>query len=104
MTEQKTVPKREPHGPGILMLFGLALAALAAYCFYDVVYPAHAATKWQENSESYKIFLNWGIMTLAVLGAVYVWVLAAVRSKKSADVPPAETHEPTAPNQRQESQ
>jgi len=94
MAAEEAAPKREPHGPGLLMIFGLALAALAAYCAYDLF--GGSAEEWQSQGKEWYVHLNWAVMILAILGTVYAWVLAAVRSKKGIGTPPPQP--PTGPD------
>jgi hypothetical protein len=83
----------------MLMIFGLFLLALAAYCAYDLF--GGAADEWRAGGKEWYVTLNWVIMIAAILAAIYAWVLAAIRAKKGIGTPPAESHEPTAPDRRQ---
>jgi len=71
----------------MLVLFGLLLVALTAYCFYDSVYPAAAAEKWRADGHDWFVPANWAVMAVAFVGAIYAFILAAVRSKKGVGIP-----------------
>ena len=73
-------PKKQPYGPGILMVLGLFMLVIAAWCGYDL------ATKeeWQEEGKTGAIVFNWAGMIVFGLAAVYAFVLAAIRSKGAA--------------------
>jgi len=73
-------PKKQPYGPGILMVLGLFTLVIAAWCGYDL------ATKeeWQEGGKTGTIVFNWAGMIGFGLAAVYAFVLAAMRSKGAA--------------------
>ena len=76
---------KQPYGPGLLMIYGLALLALAAYCAYDLF--GGAAEEWRAEGKEWYVTLNWVIMIVAILAAIYAWVLAAIRSKKGVGTP-----------------
>ncbi|HET6441513.1 MAG TPA: hypothetical protein VFH53_03975 [Phycisphaerae bacterium] len=76
---------KQPYGPGLLMIYGLALLAMAAYCAYDLF--GGAAEEWRAEGKEWYVTLNWVIMIAAILGAVYAWVLAAIRAKKGVGTP-----------------
>ena len=76
---------KQPYGPGLLMVFGLFLLALAAYCAYDLF--GGAADEWRAGGKEWYVTLNWVIMIAAILAAVYAWVLAAIRSKQGIGTP-----------------
>jgi len=76
-------PAKQPYGPGILLLLGIGLLALAAFCFKDVVYPASKAEEWRQEGAVFTIYLNWAVMIGGALTAVYAFVLAAKRAKGS---------------------
>jgi len=84
MAENQPATK-QPYGPGLLMIYGLALLALAAYCAYDLF--GGAADEWRAAGKEWYVTLNWVIMIAAILGAIYAWVLAAIRSKKGIGTP-----------------
>ncbi len=84
-SESKDVKKAEPWGSGMLMLFGILLLALAAYCFVESVYPGTRVEEWQsEEGKGWYVQLNWGIAAVSAGLAIYTFVLAAKRSKKPA--------------------
>jgi hypothetical protein len=92
-------PEKKPFGPGMLLLLGFGLLALAGWCFKDVVYPADAAEEWRKEGETFNIYLNWAVMVGGALGAAYAFVLAAQRWKTGGDggqAPPA-TGGPASP-------
>jgi len=78
-------PKKRPFGPGLLMVFGFGLLIVAAWCGYDL------ATKeeWQVEGQTGTIIFNWVGMVAFGLVAVYLFVLAAKRSKGGAGGMPA---------------
>jgi heme/copper-type cytochrome/quinol oxidase subunit 2 len=76
---------KQPYGPGLLMIYGLALLALAAYCAYDLL--GGTAEEWRAQGKEWYVTLNWVIMIVAILAAIYAWVLAAIRSKKGVGTP-----------------
>jgi len=94
-------PKKKPYSPGVLMLLGIFLLALAAFCFKDVVYPADAAEEWRKENRHFTIYLNWGVMVAGGLLAVYAFALAAKRSKGgaagAAPTPPSEPRDTGRP-------
>lgn len=73
-------PKKTPYSPGVLMVFGLGLLIVAAWCGYDL------ATKeeWQKEGMTGTILFNWVGMVAFGLVAVYLFVLAAKRAKGGA--------------------
>ena len=98
MAENQPASK-QPYGPGLLMVFGLFLLALAAYCAYDL-FGGPAEEEWGPGSgKEWYVPLNWVIMIVTTLAAIYAWVLAAIRAKKGIGTPPAEGGEPTSPDQ-----
>jgi predicted Co/Zn/Cd cation transporter (cation efflux family) len=76
----QTRPKKEPHGPGVLIIFGVALLLLAGYCLIDVTR--------QSGRELTFIVLNWGGAIVSAVAAVYCFALAVVRSRRSKAGPP----------------
>jgi drug/metabolite transporter (DMT)-like permease len=66
----------------MLMIFGLALLALALWCAYDLFVRQDTA----EKSTTWYTF-NYSGLVLGGLGAVYAWILAAIRSKKGIGTP-----------------
>ena len=77
---------KQPYGPGMLMIFGLALLALALWCAYDLFVRQDTA----EKSTTWYTF-NYSGLVLGGLGAVYAWILAAIRSKKGIGTPTDES-------------
>jgi hypothetical protein len=76
-------PAKEPWGPGMLLLAGLVLGGLAAYCFADL-FIRGMPEQWEQEGHGWYVPLNWVIMLVSVAGMVYAFVLAGVRSKKRA--------------------
>ena len=76
---------KQPYGPGVLMIYGLFLLALVAYCAYDLF--GGPADEWRAEGKEWYVTLNWVIMIVAILAAIYAWVLAAIRSKKGIGTP-----------------
>ncbi len=105
-------PRKKPYSPGVLMLLGIGLLALAAFCFKDVVYPADAAEEWRKEGATFTIYLNWAVMIAGALVAAYAFGLAAKRWKggtagaSPAEAPPAppsaETGAETSPSADEE--
>jgi len=85
---QPEAPRSQPYGPGPLMVFGLGMAALGAYCFFDL-FVRGMPDEWRKAGNDWYIPLNWVIMIAAAIGAIYLFVLAAKRSKTPA-TPPAQ--------------
>ena len=80
-----------PLGPGVLMVFGLACLAVAAYCGWDATHPK---ADWGEGT----IGMNWAGAALFGIGAVYSFVLAAKRSKQGqAGAAGADSDKPPQP-------
>ena len=81
MTGKEAVPtKKTRYGPGLLMVFGLALLVVAAWCGYDL----STREEWVKEGRTGAILFNWGGMIVAAAAAVYAFILAAVRAKKPA--------------------
>ena len=81
-------PAGKPYGPGPLMAFGLGLVALAAYCFFDL-FVRGMPDEWRKAGNDWYIPMNWVVMIVSVIGAIYLFVLAVKRSKSSASPPAA---------------
>jgi hypothetical protein len=93
MAEDKTTPeqaapateeRRQRHGPGPLMIYGLACLAVAVWCAYDL-FLGSAGSSWEASGSMKTIWFNRMALALSGVGAVYFFVLAAKRSRK----PPA---------------
>ena len=93
MAEDKMIPeqaatatdeRRQRQGPGPLMIYGLACLAVAIWCLYDLKIGS-ARAEWEKNASTVTIWINWVMLALGGVGAVYFFVLAAKRSRK----PPA---------------
>ncbi len=78
-------PEKQPYGPGILMVLGLFLLLVSAWCGYDL------ATKeeWQEEGKTGTIYFNWAGLIGFGLAAVYTFILAAKRAKGGTEGPAA---------------
>ena len=74
-------PPRKPYGPGVLMIFGLALLAIAAWCAKDSFWPPES---WIKEQRTGTIWFNKIALIPSLLGAIYAFVLAAIRSRKGA--------------------
>ena len=79
---QQEPPKPQPYGPGLLMIFGLALTVLAAYCFLDL-FVRGMPEEWRKAGNDWYIPMNWAVMIASAAGAAYAFVVAAVRSRKA---------------------
>jgi len=84
-------PEKQPYGPGLLMVFGLALAGLALWCAYDLFIAQKG-----EGDATFKIF-NYGGLIVGGLAGIYCFILAAVRSKKGMPAPAAPAAPPSEP-------
>lgn len=69
-------PPKQPYGPGLLMVFGLALLGLALWCTYDLFIAQKG-----EGDATFQAF-NYGGMIAGAVAGVYCLILAAIRSKK----------------------
>jgi hypothetical protein len=86
--QETTTPKatKEPYGPGLMALFGLALLVVAAFCGRDYFWPSK---EWEEAP--WKVWFNGGAMAAGVAGAIYCFVAAVVRSKKKGGADPKDS-------------
>ncbi len=93
MAEDKTTPeqaapatkeRRQPHGPGPLLFFGLVCLVVAAWCFYDL-FLGSAGSSWEKSGSTLTIWVNRMLLALGGVGAIYFFILAAKRFRK----PPA---------------
>jgi len=84
---QPEAPAVQPYGPGPLMVFGLGLLALAAWCFYDL-FLGSSGEAWEAKGSAGTIWFNRIGMAGGVVGSAYMFILAVKRSKNSA-TPPA---------------
>ena len=75
---QETPPPKQPFSPGVLMVLGLFLLVIAAWCGYDL----YSKEAWVKEGATYKIVINWAGLVVFAIGAIYAFILAAVRSKK----------------------
>ena len=72
-------PAKEPYGAGLLILFGLGLLVIAAFCAKDYFW---AGDKWK--GEEWKVWWNGAAMIVAALVAIYCFVLAFIRPRTKA--------------------
>ncbi len=87
--EPRTPSKKEPYGPGVLIIFGVVMLVVVGFCFKDVVYPATAAEEWRtQPGHAWYIPLNWVVMFAGAAAALYCFALAAVRSRRLKAGPP----------------
>jgi len=75
-------PKREPWGPGPMILFGLGFFVVAGWCANDLFLGTAEERQWEPGT----IMVNY-------VGLVYCFVAAARRSK--AALPPAPDEKPS---------
>ena len=86
MAKNPPAPK-QPYGPGLLMIFGLALLALAGWCARDFLGISDRSREaWQTGEWTYLLFNGAGFVGGIGL-AIYAWVLAAIRAKKGIGTP-----------------
>jgi len=80
----RTPTKKEPYGPGVLLIFGLALLLVAGWCLLDLTTRA----EWHEEGRTGTIVMNWIGLIAGAAAAIYCFALAAVRSRKAGPKPP----------------
>jgi hypothetical protein len=83
----KTQPAKPMYGPGVLMVIGLGLLVIAAWCGHDYFNPKE---EWVKGGHTGTIYMQFAGMVAFGAAAIYSFVLAAVRSKKPAAGPPPE--------------
>ncbi|HUU11140.1 MAG TPA: hypothetical protein VM431_11470 [Phycisphaerae bacterium] len=79
-------PQKQPYGPGVLMVIGLFLVIIAAWCAHDYFNPKE---EWVKAEQTATIYFQLVGMIVFGAAAVYTLILAAVRSKKGAGGPAA---------------
>ncbi len=89
--QDEALPPPEPAGPGLLMVGGVALLIVAVWCGKDFFFPSD---EWVKKDATWKIWGNGGGMLIAVLGSLYCFVQAVIRSRKSK---PAADKKPDEP-------
>ena len=89
LNEEKP-PEKRPFSPGVLMVLGLFLLVIAAWCGYDVM----TKEDWAKEGKTGTILMNWIGLVPFGIGGIYAFVLAAVRSKRGAAEPPAPASPP----------
>jgi len=78
---------KQSYGPGMLLLFGLILVGITAWCGRDFLrFSEQGQTAWKERDLTYLIFNGVGLFMGGIL-AVVCFVLAAIRSKKGIGSP-----------------
>jgi hypothetical protein len=85
---QPKTPAGQPYGPGPLMIFGLGMLALAVWCFYDL-FLGGSGEAWESQGSVGTIWFNRIGMAAGAVGSIYLFILAAKRSKTAAP-PPAQ--------------
>ena len=88
---EATPPAREPYGPGVLMVLGLFCLIVAAWCGNDYFNPKE---EWVKTGQQFTIGINGVGMVAGAAGAIYAFVLAALRARKGQGKTPGE-----APNE-----
>jgi len=78
-------PRKEPHGPGMLMIFAIILVAIAIWCGTDLFGEAGREAR-ETGHMSYLIANGIGLVGGGLL-AIYCLILAAVRAKKGVGAP-----------------
>ena len=85
MAEDKTTPeqaapateeRRQRHGPGPLLVYGLVCLVIAVWCAYDLL--GSTGSSWEASGSMGTIWFNRLALALSSVGAVYFFVLAAV--------------------------
>jgi hypothetical protein len=62
-----------------MIVFGLGLLVLGAWCGWDSFFPRE---EWIKEQATWKVWMNGVGMAAAVIAAIYCFVQAAKRSKK----------------------
>ena len=74
--KQAEAEKPQPNGPGLMLLFGLIAVGVAIWCGNDYFF--------NEKMSSGTIWFNGVGMAVSIVLAIYCFVMAYVRSRKSA--------------------
>jgi hypothetical protein len=82
-------PAVQPYGPGLMIIFGLGSLALAYWFGRDFFFPPEM---WVKEGRTVTIWINGAVMVGGVIGAIYCFIVAAVRSRKPAA--PADSGKP----------
>jgi len=89
--------QKQPYGPGVLMVLGLFMLIIAAWCAYDLA----TQEAWVKEGRTGTILFNWGGLAVFSVAAVYLFILAAKRSKRGtpgeASAPPPADADRTDP-------
>jgi hypothetical protein len=78
--EEAAIP-REPAGPGLMIVAGLALLIVAIWCGKDFFFPAE---DWIKEGKTFNIWFNGGGMTFSVLLSAYCFFQAIMRNRRAA--------------------
>jgi len=92
-------PRKEPHGPGMLMIFAIVLVAIAIWCGTDLLGKAGREAR-ETGRMSYLIANGIGMVGGGLL-AIYCLILAAVRAKKGVGAPAGAGPAEGAPSEQQ---
>jgi len=85
-------PAKKPYGPGVLMVIGLFLVLVAAWCAYDLA----TREEWEKEGRTGTILFNWAGLVGFGVGALYSFGLAAKRWRRMLDETREEGREPAA--------
>ena len=78
---------KQPYGPGMLMVFGLFLLAIAGWCARDFLgFSERSQEAWKNSEWTFLLFNGFGFVGGIGL-AIYAWILAAIRAKKGIGTP-----------------
>lgn len=81
MAENQPATK-QPYGPGMLMIFGLFLLALAGWCASDFLgFSERGQEAWKNSEWAFLLFNGSGFVGGIGL-AIYAWILAAIREER----------------------
>jgi len=76
-TKNPDKPAKEPWSPGMLLLMGIILLAVAIWCGYDL-----ATQSDVKVGDKGWLITNWGGLIAGAGGMVWSFILAGVRSRK----------------------
>jgi len=89
-------PAKQPYGPGLMMIFGVCLVAVGVYCGHDAFF----RDDWVKTEQTWKMWFNGACMAAAIIGAIYCFAMALVRSRKAAERAAAGEGAANPPEQR----
>ena len=92
-------PKKEPHGPGMLMIFAIVLVAIAIWCGNDLL--GKSGREAREADRTGYLWANGTGLVGGGLLAIYCLILAAVRAKKGVGAPAGASPAEGAPPEQQ---